>query len=462
MSEAEAGNNWILGAVLGLAGSIAINTGNNLQSLGFNQLKQDKIYPPVEADPDQHDQETSTQASIGEQNTNSICPESPNSDHVRESSNDGDGDGASDGNKENDGNERSSGREVNVNVHVVVQQMERKPTESKIWIIGTVIFVAGTILNFYSYSFAAQSMLASLESVQFLTNLLFGKYLLGEIVTKQMMVGTGLAIVGTMIAVQFSSKETLDLNTEEIKALYGNTAFLVYVGVAVFLLIALDQSYRRYERQHRQGNPFKHSQMIMAVQYSVWSALIGTQSVVQAKVIAELLTVQARALENVFASWFTYVTIVLWLVTAAIWIQRLQNALTKFSPIFIIPLLQSNFIFLAIISGGIFFQEFNSFTAGQWVGFWFGVLVMSAGLALLVLSKNEELPPKGDDITVSLVPVDPTDSCDTNANEDTPPRHSEPAGDVEQAGSRRDASADAQQQAGINDSGDNGTEVQLS
>ena len=34
----EKGSTFLLGVVLGLLGSIAINTGNNIQSLGMNQL----------------------------------------------------------------------------------------------------------------------------------------------------------------------------------------------------------------------------------------------------------------------------------------------------------------------------------------------------------------------------------------------------------------------------------------
>jgi hypothetical protein len=38
------------------------------------------------------------------------------------------------------------------------------------------------------------------------------------------------------------------------------------------------------------------------------------------------------------------------------WLKRLNDALALYDPLFIIPLLQANFIFFAIISGGIFYQ----------------------------------------------------------------------------------------------------------
>ena len=66
-----------------------------------------------------------------------------------------------------------------------------------------------------------------------------------------------------------------------------------------------------------------------------------------------------------------------------------------FNPLFIIPLLQCSFIFFTIVSGGIFFKEFNAFDLSQWMGFWFGIVVMFAGLVLLTpkpkSSKDDEL-----------------------------------------------------------------------
>ena len=52
---------------------------------------------------------------------------------------------------------------------------------------------------------------------------------------------------------------------------------------------------------------------------------------------------------------------------------------------------QCNFIFFAIVSGGIFFGEFNDFDATQWVGFSCGVAVMFAGLGLLTPTPDGDM-----------------------------------------------------------------------
>ena len=61
-------------------------------------------------------------------------------------------------------------------------------------------------------------------------------------------------------------------------------------------------------------------------------------------------------------TWFFWATLLLWFFTVGIWLHRLNDALSKFDPLFIIPLLQCNFVLFAIISGGIFFKEMRRAT----------------------------------------------------------------------------------------------------
>ena len=364
MSDNE---NWVLGITLGLLGSIAINTGNNIQSLGLkrDQSRQDKVSPS----PTKQSNETVLDEDEHQPKKQSIPWLSPKGVKTAPYDNDDE--------------------------FSVVTVAKQSPLLSMTWVVGTVIFVTGSLLNFASYAFAAQSMLASLESVQFVTNLLFGKFMLGARVTQTMLAGTLLTVTGTVMAVQFSSRVTIDLNTEDIKELYKNPAYLIYLVLMAFMLVVLHFVYKKLDELKHKGKAIKKTDIIMPCVYSVWSALFGTQSVVQAKVLAELLAVHSSGAENIFTSWFTYVTILLWIMTVLVWLKRLNDALEKFNPLFIIPLLQCSFIFFAIVSGGIFFKEFNTFDVNQWVGFWFGIMVMFGGLTLLtpqpVQSEDDQL-----------------------------------------------------------------------
>jgi hypothetical protein len=49
---------------------------------------------------------------------------------------------------------------------------------------------------------------------------------------------------------------------------------------------------------------------------------------------------QTSGEENIFAGWFLYVCFMLWLAFTAVWLYRMNEALSRYNPIFMIPLLQ--------------------------------------------------------------------------------------------------------------------------
>jgi len=303
-----------LGIALGLAGSIAINTGNNLQSLGMYKA-----------------QISATKSKL---------------------------------------------------FHMDPKR-DLKLWSSKTWVCGTVIFILGALLNFSSYGFAPQSTLASLESIQFVSNLFFGKLLLKKEITKRMYLGTFLTVGGTVLSVSFSSKKAELVEVmDDLVELWKN---LLWIGYLIFIFgfaICLHISWIIWKDQDGTQNA-------MAVVYAVFSALWGTLSVVFAKLLAQLVEFRANDVE-IFSHWFTYVTLLSWLLLMSYWLYRLNSALGLYDPLFIIPLLQANFIFFAIVSGGIYFKEFNYMKPGQWVGFVCGVACMFLGIALLVPPKDTQ------------------------------------------------------------------------
>ena len=51
------------------------------------------------------------------------------------------------------------------------------------------------------------------------------------------------------------------------------------------------------------------------------------------------------------------VTVIILASCGVLWIVRLNRALATYEPLFIIPLLQSQYIVCATLAGGIYFQE---------------------------------------------------------------------------------------------------------
>mmetsp|Transcript_31975 Transcript_31975/g.63338 ORF Transcript_31975/g.63338 Transcript_31975/m.63338 type:complete len:402 (+) Transcript_31975:265-1470(+) len=257
------------------------------------------------------------------------------------------------------------------------------PSKSPMWIFGTIVFLSGSLLNFASFAFAPQSMLASLQSVQFVTNVIFGKLILKKKISKQVVGGTILTVFGTVLTVQFSAKKVVQLSTDDIIPLYKNAPYIIYLCLSSLAAVGLEIYYQRHREINLLDSSQKNTQLAVRISYVLTSAIVGTHSVVQAKILAEILEAQIQGREHIFKHHFTYISIVLWALTAVIWVKRMTSALSKFDPIVIIPMLQVAFIVLAILSGGIFFEEFDTFFPLQWVGFVSGVLVMLMGLGII-------------------------------------------------------------------------------
>lgn len=305
---------WI-GVMLGLLGSIGINTGNNLQSFGMHRL------------------------------------------------------------------EMKTKR--NKKDHEMDEDEKINSCKSPMWVFGTVLFIATSAMNFAAFGFAAQSMLASLEAIQFVSNLFFGRCFLDTEVLWRMYLGTALIVGGTIIIVIASSEYTKPKSwtLQSIMAVYTRMPYLVYCGSLVVLAVFLQVAITCLRNHNRKSDQNRRSWTGTAepVAFAVFSAIFGTQAVVQAKVLAELLQTPAIS----FVHWFTYVTLVGYVVLVGIWLFRMNDALGKYDAMFIIPLLQASYIFGAIVSGGIFFDEFEDFGTVAWLFFAGGLAFIFTGLYLL-------------------------------------------------------------------------------
>lgn len=92
---------------------------------------------------------------------------------------------------------------------------------------------------------------------------------------------------------------------------------------------------RALKKKHK---PLPFDQSIRPLCYGLLSAVIGTQSTLQAKCLSELL-IRVDA-SGALSEWFTYLSFAEFLLTTAFWLYRLNRALALFEPLFIIPVLQ--------------------------------------------------------------------------------------------------------------------------
>ena len=113
-----------------------------------------------------------------------------------------------------------------------------KPHKSKTWVIGMALFIVASIVTFGALSLASASILVPLESVQFVVNLLFGKFVRKKVITWRMIFGTSVLIGGITIIVIFGPKEGGCYDLQKLRGLWFNTAWIVYF-IATFAVAAV-------------------------------------------------------------------------------------------------------------------------------------------------------------------------------------------------------------------------------
>lgn len=304
--------------------------------------------------------------------------------------------------EESEGQEQSNGkRETNSHKNLsekVGHDSSKNIFNSRnVWFLGMSIFVVGSLVNFSSFAFAAQSLLAALGTVQFVSNVFFAKFVLGEVLTVRIIVATAIIVFGLVMAILFSNHASEAYTSEDLMALYTPGYFLFLIFMAV-LLISTHILYSIYTYNEENGSPLPGSGIVRPAAYSIVSAVVGTQSVLQSKCFAELVKASVNG-NNQFDHFFVYAIVVGFLCGLSFWLYRMNAALKMFDGLIIIPLLQVFWTTSAILQGGVYFQEFSKFTTRQTLFFLLGVAIVFFGVYLLTPNPRE----KGD---ADLLPSD--------------------------------------------------------
>jgi len=235
--------------------------------------------------------------------------------------------------------------------------------------------------------FTAQSLLAGLGSIQFITNVLCSSIILKHPVTTRVLYATFAIVVGNVLIVCFASHHSDQLTVDQLWLLYtDNAPYQIYCVILVILVLLLYVYYKetkkRLKHSHLQPSPRTWAYKLLPFSYAAISAIIGTQSVLLAKSSSELVRTTLGG-NNQFKSPFTYFILTAWITSMVFWLYRMNAALRKFDGVFIIPVLQVVWTLFSIIGGGVYFREFNAFNSVDIGLFTLGVCIVIFGVYLL-------------------------------------------------------------------------------
>lgn len=274
---------------------------------------------------------------------------------------------------------------------------DERPRLSRLpmWTGGFSMFALGTAMSFGAFKFAAQSLLSGLGSVQFLSQVFFSRFILREKIEKYAYAGVALIICGCVFIVIFGAHGTKNYRPEELAALYGRSEYVCYLLGAGFLLCAVSIAYssmkQRIMRDRGLGRfdiskATIRERQVLAIFFSIKSALFGTQAVVLAKSLSMLL-IQALhpnpAYSNPLLSYQTYFIILGFIAAATYWVTRLNHGLRLFDAVYLIPMMQICWILFSTIAGGIYYEEFIGFGKKEYGAYAVGFVCVLIGVAML-------------------------------------------------------------------------------
>uniref|UniRef100_A0A2P2M6L9 Probable magnesium transporter n=2 Tax=Rhizophora mucronata TaxID=61149 RepID=A0A2P2M6L9_RHIMU len=258
------------------------------------------------------------------------------------------------------------------------------------WRLGILFFFLGNCLNFISFGYAAQSLLASLGSIQFVSNIAFVYFVLNKMVTVKVLVATAFIVLGNIFLVAFGNHQSPVYTPEQLAEKYSNIAFLMYCMILVLVVALHHYIYSKGELliavYGQDLRPYWH--MLLPFSYAIVSGAIGSFSVLFAKSLSNLLRL---AMNNGYQlhGWFTYSILLLFLSTAGFWMARLNEGLSIFDAILIVPMLQIAWTFFSICTGFVYFQEYQVFDALRTTMFVLGMISVFIGISLLAPDESK-------------------------------------------------------------------------
>lgn len=215
--------------------------------------------------------------------------------------------------------------------------------KSPIWWAGIAMMVLGEAGNFLAYGFAPASIVSPLGVVALVSNCLIAPLLLGERFRWRDAVGVLIAIAGCVTVVLSASDSNPKLDPDKIWRLLGHWEFETYLGITIFLIIALSVA------------STKHGHKTILIDLGL-VGLYGGYTALSTKGIASLLS---ASIWRVVTFPITYLLLAVLIFTAVMQIKYVNRALQHFNATMVIPTQFVMFTLSVIIGSAILYRDFE-------------------------------------------------------------------------------------------------------
>lgn len=274
--------------------------------------------------------------------------------------------------------------------------------------LGIALYSAGKISSFSAYIFCNQSFLAGLSASGLVSNSMFAPIINDEIFTWNDATAIFLVTVGSLVIIANTNRShTIYTICELLKMLRQTDTVLwiafIFGGIAsLFFLIkfvemnsawalANDKFYfLRSESIHFEENGFV-MKYVMVIVYVGLSSFIASFTTLSVKILGEIANRYFNADGSIASLTTLFFSFTLFLCTL-LQIYWLNRALKHFDALVVVPIFHMTWTILSILTAGIYFQDFETYSNAQLRYFLFGIIVIFSGSIFLGLKiKNKHV-----------------------------------------------------------------------
>ncbi|XP_035175236.1 NIPA-like protein 2 isoform X1 [Oxyura jamaicensis] len=256
-------------------------------------------------------------------------------------------------------------------------QTEPKPYyTSKLWWCGIIFLGLGEAGNFTAYGFAPIALVAPLGCVSVIGTAFISVLFLKQTMRAADILGGTLAVAGTYLLVTFAPNVPQELTARQVQNNLVSWPFLVYVILEIITFCILLYFYKRKAVKH-----------IMILLMMV--ALLASLTVIAVKAVASMITLSVKGKMQLTYPVF-YIMLILMATSCVFQVKFLNQAMHLYEATAVVPINFMLFTTSAIVSGVIFYQEFQSAALLSVFMFLFGCLLSFLGVFVIARNKKEE------------------------------------------------------------------------
>ncbi|NWU97343.1 NPAL2 protein, partial [Upupa epops] len=256
-------------------------------------------------------------------------------------------------------------------------QTQPKPFyTSKLWWCGIALLGLGEVGNFTAYGFAPIAVVAPLGSVSVVGSTFISVLFLKKTMRAADILGGTLTVTGTCLLVTFAPNAPQELTARQVQNYLVSWPFLAYSISEIIIFCILLYFYKR--------KAVKHIVILLMM-----VALLASLTVITVKAAASMITLSAKGKMQLTYPVF-YIMLVLMVTSCAFQVKFLNRAMHLYETTAVVPM---NFVFFttsAIVSGVIFYQEFQSAALLSVFMFLFGCLLSFLGVFVIARNKKDK------------------------------------------------------------------------